>query len=339
MSVPSPLSRPLAVAGIVLGSAVRLIAQGPTFAFAEDTTYRDAPHVTGMEAVAKTVEAYEDKLQHSATLLLRSRDGALRARGFDTVAAALPRALDLPGGRGYAFAKLQGVSQVADPGGAWRIFTWQHFVNDSTYRYGGLFAPADDSRAVVALVDSAQAKGVERDYELRAEEWYGAVYYGVRAFTLADGRPAWVLFGYDADGYAHRRKVADVLSFDRRARPRFGAEVFAGSERSPELTQSRLVLEYRTDARVRLNYDEALGGIVHDRLVAGPPVREGGDPAYVPDGSYDGYVLDEDAGLWRYREEYFDRVISAEPPRPNPVLDSEREGRDLFGRARKPRGR
>ena len=319
------------------GFAARLCAQGPTFAFAEDTTYADAPHVAGMTAIAETLPAYETQLQHAATLLLRSRDPERRAAAFDTLANALPRATALPGGRDYAFAKLQGVSQVADPAGAWRIFTWQHFVNDSTYRYGGLYVPADASAPTVALTDGAQAKGVETDFELRADEWYGVVYYGVRAFTLGDGRPAWVLFGYDADAYAHRRKVADVLSFDRRGRPRFGAEVFVGSERFPELTQSRLVLEYRTDARVRLNYDEALGGIVHDRLVPGPPIREGGPAAYVPDGSYDGYVLDAEAGLWRYREEYFDRVISAEPPRPNPVLGGGKEARDLFGRSR-PRG-
>ena len=321
------------------GFAERLTAQSPTFAFAEDSSYVEAVHVEGMGAFAKTLGEYEAKLQHAATLMLRSRDAGLRAAAFDTIAAGLPAALELEGGRTYAFDRLQGVSHVADAtDGAWRIFTWQHFVNDSTYRYGGVFVPTHPAQAPHVLADSAQALGVEQDYEFYARQWYGAVYYNTHAFTLADGRPAWVLFGYDADGYYHRRKVADVLTFDRRGRPRFGAEVFVGSERFPDLTQSRIVLEYRTDARVRLNYDEALGGIVHDRLVTGPAPKPGLPPGQVPDGSYDGYVLDEEAGVWRFREEYFDRVISAEPPRPNPVLGRRGDERDLFGRARAPRG-
>ena len=338
-AVSITLIRVCALALVTLfGFAGRLLAQSPTFAFAEDSSYVEATHLRGMTAFAKTLGEYEEKLQHAATVMLRSRDPGLRAAAFDTIAAGLATALDLEGGRTYAFARLRGVSHVADGGeGAWRIFTYQHFVNDSTYRYGGVYVPTDATQPVASLTDAAQALGVETDFELRADQWYGAVYYGTRAFTLADGRPAWVLFGYDADGYYHRRKVADVLSFDRRGRPRFGSEVFVGSEQSPELTQSRLVLEYRTDARVRLNYDADLNGIVHDRLVTGPAPKPGLAPGKVPDGSYDGYVLDEAAGLWRFREEYFDRVISVEPPRPTPVLGRGGDERDLFGRARAPR--
>ena len=320
------------------GFADRLTAQRATFAFVEDSSYVEATHVAGMGASAKTLGEYEVKLQHAATVMLRSRDASLRVAAFDTIARGLPLALDLDGGRIYAFDRLAGVSHVTDAEeGRWRIFTWQHFVDDSTYRYGGVFVPTDASQALYPLTDAAQSLGLETDFELLPEKWYGAVYYNAHAFTLGDGRPAWVLFGYDADGYYHRRKVADVLSFDRRGRPRFGAEVFRGSEQYPELTQSRVVLEYRADARVRLNYDAGLGGIVHDRLVTGPAPKPGLPPGKVPDGSYDGYVLDEDAGLWRYREEYFDRVISAEPPRPTPVLGRGGEELDVFGRPKRSR--
>ncbi len=320
-----------------VGFAERLTAQSPTFAFAEDSTYADDAYLRQVAAFAKTLPEYETKLQAAATLMLRSRQPEHRAAGYDTLAAGLPRALAVPGAREYAFAKLEGVSQLTDPAGAWRIFTWQHFVNDSTYRYGGLYVPTDAGKPVVALVDAAQAEGAEDDFELTPEQWYGAVYYGVRLFRLADGRPAWVLFGYDADGYYHRRKVADVLSFDRAGTPRFGAEVFVGSERQPELVRSRIILEYRTDARVSIRYDAELGGIVHERLVVGPPPVPGAAPGNVPDGSYDGFTLDEKAGLWRYRQEYFDRVISAEPPRPQPILGASGEQRDLFGRPKRPK--
>ncbi len=317
--------------------AERLPAQSPTFAFTEDSTYSDEAHLAQMAAFAKTPSEYEAKLQSAATLLLRSMLPDRRTAAFDTITAGLARAMALPEARAYPFAALEGLSQLADPDGTWRIFTWQHFVNDSTYRYGGLYVPAAAAEVAIPLFDAAQVEGAEDDFELTPDQWYGAVYYGVEPFRLADGRPAWVLFGYDADGYYHRRKVADVLSFDRSGTPRFGSEVFVGSERQADIVRSRIILEYRTDARVSLRYDLELGGIVHDRLVVGPAPKPGLAPGNVPDGSYDGFILDAPAGLWRYREEYFDRVISVEPPRPQPILGGT-ESRDLFGRVKKPKG-
>ncbi len=340
-SVSDHVTKATALSFALLGAicfAGRLIAQSPTFAFAEDSTYREDVTLAEATASAKTLDAYEHKLQAAATVMLRSRDAATRRAGYDTLSAALTRALGLPGAREYEFAQLTAVSQLADPARAWRIFTWQHFVNDSTYRYGGVYVPSDTAQPVVSLTDAAQREGAQDDFELTPEQWYGAVYYGVYPFILADGRPAWVLFGYDADGYYHRRKVADVLTFDRSGAPRFGAEVFVGSERQADLVRSRIILEYRTDARVSLRYDPDLGGIVHDRLVIGPAPKPGLAPGYVPDGSYDGFTLDAPAGLWRYRQEYFDRVISAEPPRPQPILGVSGEQRDLFGRVKRPKG-
>ena len=333
------IARIVVAAAVVVGFAERLPAQNEErFAFVTDTSYREAGILAEMEASAKTLPAYAAKLEAAGTLMLRSRDARTRARAADTLQAGFAAALAIDGGREYPFAEVTSVSQLSDSTAGWRLFSWQHFVDDSTYVYGGYLVPAEESIAPVFLEDRAQHVGEEAEGELTADRWYGAVYYGSQAFRLPDGRPAWVLFGYDADGYYHRRKVADVLSFDPRGQPRFGAEVFVGSEASPELVRSRLILEYRTDARVGLRYDPDLGGIVHDRLVTGPPVRRGMPPSYVPDGSYDGFVLDPAAGLWRYREEYFDRVISAEPPRPQPILGGA-DARDLFGRPRRRGGR
>ena len=325
--------RPLGlVLALALLAGAPLPAQAP--AFEVDTTYADGDFAPALAARAATPAEYRAKVEAAATLLLRSRDPDLRAAAADTLATALARVVVLPGADS-TLADLAQVSRVADPGGAWRLYTWQHFVDDSTYVYGGLLDTVGGPP--IALLDSAQALGLEGDYELLPAQWYGAVYYGVRPFATKAGRPAWLLLGYDADGFYHRRKVADVLTFDRRGRPRFGAEVFRGVEGRPDYTFSRLLLEYRVDARVGLRYDDDLGGIVHDRLVAGPPVVPGAPPSAVPDGSYDGYVYDAASGEWRYREEWFDRVVSPEPPRPAPILGAESgEKRDLFGRARRP---
>ena len=310
-------------------------ASGQSPVFVVDSTYSDAAYLPALGEAAAEADEYLAKLEAAGTLLRRSRDPAVRQAAADTLAAALPRALRLPTFDTLA-SRLEQISRVGDPAGRWHLYTWQHFVDDSTYVYGGLLDTAGGPP--VPLRDSAQALGLEREYELLPEQWYGAVYYDVRPFATASGREAWLLFGYDADGFYHRRKVADVLTFDRRGRPRFGAEVFRGVEGQPDYTFARLILDYRVDARVGLRYDEELGGIVHDRLVPGPPVVRGAPPSRIPDGSYDGYVYDADAGEWHYRQEWFDRVVNPEAPRPQPVFGDgeERAKRDLFGRLRKP---
>ena len=335
------LAASLALAIFAADASAQVVnPERPTFL--RDSAYADADHAAALYAPpAAGRSATLAKVDAAATLLRRSRDGALRAAAADTLVAALRRGLASEWGRAYDWRAVRGISAQRDSAAGWWLLTAQHFVDDSTYRYRGLLYDGARGGRITELRDSAQALGAERDYELDPDAWYGALYYGVRAFTLASGKPAWLLFGYDADGYYHRRKVADVLTFDRRGRPRFGKEVFVGSERDSTGRAARLVLEYRVDARVGLRYDEALGGIVFDRLVTGPPVRRGGPPSRIPDGSYDGYVLDAATGTWRYRMEWFDRVVSPEPPM-TPAARAAQEApvsRDLFGRARPPRRR
>lgn len=311
-------------------------AQNP-YTFEVDTVYNDSLYLTAFSASAKTLPAYETKLNAAGTLLLRSRDASLRIAASDTILAAFQRALLLPDAFAYPWAGLNTLSKQAPASEDWKIFTWQHFVNDSTYRYHGILQKSETPQSLYILQDSAQALGLEREYELRPDQWYGALYYGVQPFKLSKGKTAWILFGYDADGYTHRRKVADVLTFSRSGTPLFGKEVFVGTEQDSLRRQARLILEYRVDSRVGLRYNPELGGIAFDHLITGPPVMKGGPPSFIPDGSYDGYVYDKKAGEWKWRMEWFDRVISSEPPRPQPILDTE-ERKDIFGRPAKPRG-
>lgn len=328
----------LLLASLWLGTGGPLSAQvDPSVPQFVASDHRDSTHLEVFTAFAKTSRSEGHKLAAASALLRRSRALDVRQAAFDTIAQVIDR-LATRDSLHYA-TEVEGISHMQSDDAAWQLFTWQLFVNDSTYRYGGVLVTDETSTGVFHLDDQAQIKGLENEYELSVDQWYGALYYGVFPFTLKSGRPAWLLFGYDADGFYHRRKVADVLSFSRSGAPLFGAEVFRGKEGQPQATFSRLILDYRVDARVGLRYDEVLGGIVHDRLVTGPPVVRGAPPSRIPDGSYDGYVLDEDSGTWIYREEWFDRVVSPTAPRPEPVLNSSEEAtsRDLFGRPKKPR--
>jgi len=313
-------------------------AQAP-YAFKVDSVYQDSLYLPAFTAPAQTLEAYETKLNATGTLLLRSKNPILRQEAADSLLVVIQRALLLPGAYSYPWKLLTTVKSISPPTKEWRIFSWQHFVNDSTYQYHGILQQKEHAQTIHVLKDSAQHLGLELEYELHPDQWYGCLYYGVEPFKTKKGKDAWVLFGYDADGYTHRRKVADILTFSRSKTPLFGKEVFVGTEQDSSYRFARLILEYRVDSRVGLRFNPDLGGIAFDHLITGPPVLKGGPPSNIPDGSYDGYVYNKKLGEWHWRMEWFDRVTSKEAPRPQPILDSEKRVRkDVFGRPAKTRG-
>ena len=241
----------------------------------------------------------------------------------------LVRALKVENSFRYPFERLRSMSILAPPDSSFRIFTWQLFVNDSTYRHYGAIQMNNRDLKLFALRD----KSFEMDNPapvhevLPPDRWYGAVYYGIREFDTREGKK-YLLLGFDAFEFYQRRKVIEVLSFDSKTgAPVFGAPVF-GKEH-PE--DRRLIFEYSAEASVRVNWDEQYQMILFDHLIEFPsPFGRG--ITRVPDGSYDG--LKQEKSGWSFVEHVFKDDFQDTPPFPSPVLDSRKE-KDIMGKARK----
>jgi hypothetical protein len=255
------------------------------------------------------------------------RFGACRA-----LITTLVRALKTENSFRYPFEQLKSISILVPPDSSFRIFTWQLFVNDSTYRYYGAIQLNRPDLQLFPLVDrSFEMEAVPTHEQLPPDRWYGALYYNLRQFdTPREGR-RYLLFGFDSPSFFERRKILDVLSFGADGKPVFGAPVFdrpgTASNRPGEM---RLALDYSAEASVRLNWDEQYKMILFDHLVA-MPSPFGPGMTYVPDGSYDGLKLEK--GRWKYVDKVFNDV-QEEAPRPEPVLDA-RKGKDVLGRQAK----
>ncbi|MFN7265869.1 MAG: hypothetical protein ACK5VB_00100, partial [Bacteroidota bacterium] len=193
----------------------------------------------------------------------------------------LVRALKVENSFRYPFERLRSLSILAPPDSSFRIFTWQLFVNDSTYRHYGAIQMNQRELKLFALRD----KSFEIDNPapvrevLSPDRWYGAVYYGIREFDTREGKK-YLLLGFDAFEFYQRRKVIEVLSFDSKTgAPAFGAPVF-GKEH-PE--DRRMIFEYSAEASVRVNWDEQYQLILFDHLIEYPsPFGRG--ITRVPDG-------------------------------------------------------
>ena len=137
-------------------------------------------------------------------------------------------------------------------------------------------------------------------------------------------------FGYDGFEFFHKRKIAEILTFDEDGVPVFGAPLFSKEiEGYPPSSKNRLYLEYDASIAVRLNYDEKMNIIIHDHLVQMRGQYKGQGMVNVPDGSYEGYFYEN--GVWNYKEKIFD-LVSEEPPREADKEENLRKERlDIFG--------
>jgi hypothetical protein len=239
---------------------------------------------------------------------------------------ALVRALKEAHSFEYGFDRLKNISIQYPQDSSFRIFTWQLYVDKDDYRYYGAIQMNSPELRLYPLIDrSFQLDNIEYA-QLPPDKWYGAVYYNLKQVNHPDG-PRYLLFGYDGFEFFRKRKVLDVLTFNREGKPVFGAPIFDYPETSGSLQRkSRLVLEYSAAATIRLNYDEALDMIIFDHLIPAGGNYDGG-PVNLPDGSYEGYRIENNELV--YVSKVWDQ-IQEEAPRPMPILDK-RNKKDLFG--------
>ncbi len=265
-------------------------------------------------------EMVEDSLSGLAKTLLQDSITEHRLKADTAIRSLLQEALSADNAFRYTFPGLQGISIQYPQDSTFRIFTWQLYVSENDYRYGGFLQQS--SGGVYPLEDhSAEVRMPE--YEVMSTDyWYGAVYYNIKQAGKKRDRH-YLLFGYDGYELFRKRKLIDVLLF-KDGEPIFGAPVF---QHGPGKVKHRVVREYSAEVSTRLNYDDVLEMIMFDHLI-GQNGPHGEGLTYYPDGSYEAYKFGKD-GKWLHVEKVFDQV-SEEAPRPSPILDNRKK--DIFGR-------
>lgn len=278
---------------------------------------------------AQRLHAAEDTLALLAYAVVNDSLADTRFLACQALITKLVRTLKVENSFSYPFDRLKSVSILAPPDSSFRIFTWQLFVNDSTYRYYGAIQRNERELRLFPLIDRSFESPAPPTHEaLTPDRWYGALYYNLLPFKTKEG-PKYLLFGYDGYTFFDKRKVIEVLSFDREGKPLLGAPVFVRPEGNPD--EQRIILEYSSEARVRLNWDEQYKMILFDHLIPFNSPYTGGS-MFVPDGSYDGLKLEK--GRWIFQSKVFNDS-QEEAPRPEPVLDAGK-GKNILGTSGRP---
>ena len=264
----------------------------------------------------------EDSLKKLAKNLIIDSLTAGRMRNDSLFVRTLVRSLQVKNSFYYPFDSVQGISKLYAPDSSFRIFSWSISYDDFYSRQRGAiqFKTPDGSLKLVPLRDFSEFTDKPTDSLRNKDNWIGAVYYNIIKTQYA-GKNYYTLFGFDDNNVRSTRKWIDVLSFDEKNMPVFGANFSFEKDSIKRAPQKRFFIEYKKEASALLNYDTDLNIILVDHLYS-----ESDEPdkpyTYVPLGDYEGFEWKN--GKWLHVDKVFDQKLEdGEAPVPEPLLDAQ----------------
>lgn len=284
--------------------------------------------LTGQEnSTFKDIKLQEDTLGVLSYAMVNNKDAEQRFLACRAFIPMLIKTLKTRNSFDYKFDRLRSISILYAPDSSFRIFSWQLYVDTSEYRYFGAIQMNEPELNLTPLIDRSFNVQDLENAELPSDNWYGALYYNIKAFDTPEGKK-YLLFGFDGFQFFIKRKVIDVLHF-KEGKPVFGAAVFAHANEPnrPPLKKNRVVLEYSAEASVKCNYDEFEEMVIFDHLMPMKSHFPGIKTVHVPDGTYEGYKFAN--GYWQHINKVFNYSIS-EPPMENSILDGRLK--DILGK-------
>ena len=208
----------------------------------------------------------------------------------------LESASDLPDLFSYPFEATHIFKPVSSDG-TLRVFTWNYPKEDGTQLYFGcLFQKIGKKDSPTFIKFNFKPTNLPK-WETKVypeEKWTGALYYAIAPMKKGRKDPeAYALLGFNSKDNLSNYKLLDILTISGGS-CKFGGNYFEVKDKNPK----RIVFEYSYQVTCSLKYYEKEQTIIVDHLAPRETIYEGFFPEYGPDGSYDGYKLEE--GKWKY---------------------------------------
>ncbi len=167
-----------------------------------------------------------------------------------------------------------------------RIFNWNIPLEDDNF-YECLFA-VPNSNDVINIIECKPTRKADEKVVNRImsnKDWPAALYYDIIPMTKGKCKQ-FILLGWDGKDEITNQKVIEILTLGEK-NLKFGANKFKEVNKPIK----RFVLEYGEEASVSINYDEKFNRFVFDHLSPTRPDLEGQFQFYVPDMTFDAFVL------------------------------------------------
>ncbi len=264
----------------------------------------------------------EDSMKVHARTMIWNQDASRRFSADSIFVRSLVKALRTPYSFNYPFDSINTVSRLYAPDSAFRIFSWQFSKDDNYFRQRGAIQmrTADGSLKLFPLLDMSEFTTKPEDSVRAAQNWIGAIYYGIVKKTY-NNKNYYTLLGFDDNNLRSTKKWIEVLSFNENGEPVFGGPFFQipAENVKKAVPKPRFVMEFKKDGRARMNYDSEMDMIIYDHLIS-----ETNEPdknhTMIPDGDYQGFKWAD--GKWLYVDKVFDfKLKDGEAPMPAPLKD------------------
>ncbi len=239
------------------------------------------------------IEFYEDSLQYYFTLLASERDDNNKIEANNQIIKYFKKALRNESSFTYPFDSLKNIGIIKSEDEKLRIITWNLPYNDRTHRYFGFIQYKKSKKTYIFYElndDSDNIKKPELTV-LNNKKWYGALYYKIIT-NKYKGKVYYTLLGADLNNLLTKKKIIEILYFDKNDSPVFGNKVF----KNKSIPISRVIFEFNAQTNMTLTYDEEKEMIIYDHLSPSRPSLEGQFEFYGPDFSYDGLKFER--GIW-----------------------------------------
>jgi len=200
-------------------------------------------------------KAYEDSIFKLHKEILLEQNIILKYQKNETLLFLMEEALEQKNSINYPFDSLRTISIITSPDKKVRIFTW-YLIDDAGkhdhFGYIQAFNEQKDRYVIYALSDKWQQLVNPPNKILDYLSWYGAVYYKIIE-TEINNEKYYTLLGWNGGTLFSQFKVIDVLSFNNKGNPVFGAFIFRGYGKGKP---ARIIFEYAKKSSFTLNYDK-----------------------------------------------------------------------------------
>ncbi|MES2590474.1 MAG: hypothetical protein V4608_01230 [Bacteroidota bacterium] len=207
----------------------------------------------------------------------------------------------------YPFDSLTDIARLVSPDNTFRIINWNIPYSDGTQEYfgfiqnkhvqvkkKGLFRKERiETLQLYSLIDKSLEIKNPENVITDNKKWFGMLYYKIIPIKTKK-QTYYTLLGWDGNDKFTSKKIIDVLTFDDKGLPHFGADIFNIPKKNPK----RVIFEYAASCTMSLKYNAKKDSIVFDHLAPEQPQLEGQYQYYCTDMSYDGFGFKR--GKWNY---------------------------------------
>jgi len=250
----------------------------------------------------------EDSLAVLGRIILNGHTDFIKYNANEKFQTLLESALIADKSFDYPFDSLIMIARLISDDKKFRIFDWNIRKSDGTYEYFGYIQALNRKEKKYILYplkdNSDNIKNPETQL-LDPLNWYGALYYKIILNKFA-GKRYYTLLGWDGNSDITQKKIIDVITFNSKDKPVFGASIFKYNKK----INKRIIFEYSATVSMSLRYDKQFlnngkkkkNMIVFDRLAPLDNNLEGQYQFYYPETNiFDGMLFR--GGKWNYEKD------------------------------------